>query len=248
MASSGPEEHYGRRAHHHQDQQQYQDGRQQHHQQRLAGRRRVHLPDAHRGQVEPVQGGDPPDERYPSHESRHRGVGDYAEGRPEPRVPPSNHHHHQKVRHQGGQEDAHGPRYGGDHQPPQERQEPLVPARAEQRGEAPGNAQEGEQPDQQHGDLDAYQGENKRSEQAPLPRETREEGLGLEHHAPYDVREAADRVGEVVVPARGSSRCHLLTLRFRWTTEADAPQLYPRTQKGATVGSPFPYSPECVEG
>ncbi len=61
--SSGPEEHDGRCADHHHDQNQYQDGRQQHYQKRPARGRRVHLPYAHGGQVEPVQRGDPPDER-----------------------------------------------------------------------------------------------------------------------------------------------------------------------------------------
>jgi hypothetical protein len=35
-----------------------------------------------------------------------------------------------------------------------------------------------------------------------LPRKACEEGRRLEDHAPYDVYEAANRIGEVVVPSR----------------------------------------------
>jgi hypothetical protein len=53
-SSSGPKENNGRCADHYHHQHQYQDGRQQHHQKRPACGRRVHLPYAHGGQVEPV--------------------------------------------------------------------------------------------------------------------------------------------------------------------------------------------------
>jgi hypothetical protein len=96
------------------------------------------------------------------------------------------------VRHQRRQEHAHGSRYGGDHQPPHERQEPLVSPRAEQPGHSPGNAQEGEQPDEDDGDLDADQGEYQRAQEAALPRKPREESGRLEDHAPYDVYETVD--------------------------------------------------------
>jgi hypothetical protein len=61
--SGSPEVHDGRCADHHQDQKQYQDGRQQHHQERPARGGCVHLADPYGGQVESVQGEDPPDKR-----------------------------------------------------------------------------------------------------------------------------------------------------------------------------------------
>src|ERR671917_732709 len=109
------------------------------------------------------------------------------------------------MHHQRRQKHAHGPRYGSDHQPPQERQKSLVVPDTEQPGYSPGEAQEGEQPDQDDGDLDADQGEHQWPKQASLPRKAREEGRRLEEYAPYDVYEAANRIGEVVVPSGGGS-------------------------------------------
>jgi len=86
------------------------------------------------------------------------------------------------------------PAMGATTSPPQERQEALVSPRTEKPGYSPGDAQEGEQPDQERGDLDADQGEHQRAEQAALASKPREEGLGLEHYAPHDLYEAVERI------------------------------------------------------
>src|SRR5215207_3793043 len=245
-----PEEHDGRCADYHHDQYQYQDGREQHHQQRPARGRCVHLPDPYGGQKESVQREDPPDKRYPTRKTRYGGVGNYPEGRPEPGVSRSHHQDDQQVRHERRQEQAHGPRYGGDHQPPQERQKPLVSPGAEQPSYPPGGAQEGKQPDEDDGDLNADQGEHQRTEQASLARKACEEGRRLEYHAPYDVYEAANRIGEVVVPSgSGGSGSHLFTLLRCLCIGGAAPQLYWQAPAHATRVPPCRlHSPECVEG
>src|SRR5918997_2969075 len=111
-------------------------------------------------------------------------------------MPRSHHYHHKQMRHERRQEYAHRPSYRSEHQPSYESQETLVPSRTEQRGDTPGDIYKGEEPDEDHGDLDADQGEHQRVEQASLPREPCKEGRWLERHAPHDVHEAVDRIGE----------------------------------------------------
>src|SRR5215218_6998107 len=249
--SGGPEEQDGRCADHHHDQYQYQDGRQQHHHQRPARARRVRLADPHGGQGVLVKREDPPDERQPAQEARHRGVANDPEGRPEPGVPRSHHQDDQKVRHKRREEHPHGSRYGGYHQTPQELQEALVAPGAEKPRYAPGDVQEGEQPDQERGDLDADQGEHQWTQEASLPGKPREEGPRLEDHSPHDVHETVDRIGEVVVPSRGApggpgSHLYAPSLPMYWDA---VPQLYPRVSAHATRVAPFRlYLSECVEG
>src|SRR5215213_579303 len=156
----------------------------------------------------------------------------------------------QQVHHQRRQEHAHRPRYGGDYQAPQESQKSLVSPGAEQPGYSPWDTQEGEQPDEDDRDLDADQSENQWAQEASLPRKPREEGRRLEDHAPYDVYEAVERIGEVVVPSRGGCGSHLhAPSLLMYLGRRCSPQLYWRAPADATRVAPSRlYSPDLVEG
>src|SRR5215217_1780879 len=95
------------------------------------------------------------------------------------------------------------PAMGAITSPPTNARNPWSPLAPNSQVTPPGGAQEGEQPDEDDGDLDADQGEHQWAQEASLPREPREEGRRLEDHAPYDVYETVERIGEVVVPSGG---------------------------------------------